>query len=168
MTIEQLLCPAVINWEKNFRKKLNENHINMSNEQIIEEFDKWLIENEDVINKSVEDNIEHINETIQRNMKKHNKLNEGIVDDDAFDDDEDGNGEIDVDFTNVKNYTGHTALKSPVLPLFNTTFTAIDEDGMGYTGIFYVDGRVDIAIRSYIPESKKQILRFSCIAFASI
>ena len=71
MTIEQLLCPAVINWEKNFRKKLNENHIDMSNEQIIEEFDKWLIENEDVINKSVEDNIEHINETIQRNMKKH-------------------------------------------------------------------------------------------------
>ena len=78
------------------------------------------------------------------------------------------NGEIDVDFTNVKNYTGYTALKSPVLPLFNTTFTAIDEDGMGYTGVFYADGRVDIAIRSYIPESKKQILRFSCIAFASI
>ena len=88
MTIEQLLCPAVINWEKNFRKQLNESHIDMSNEQIIEEFDKWLIENEDVINKSVEDNIEHINETIQRNMKKHKKLNEGIFDDDAFDDDE--------------------------------------------------------------------------------
>ena len=67
-----------------------------------------------------------------------------------------------------KNYTGYTALKSAVLPLFNTTFTAIDEDGMGYTGVFYVDGRVDIVIRSYIPESKKQILRFSCIAFASI
>ena len=97
MTIEQLLCPAVINWEKNFRKQLNESHIDMSNEQIIEEFDKWLIENEDVINKSVEDNIEHINETIQRNMKKHKKLNEGIFDDDAFDDDENGNDEIDVD-----------------------------------------------------------------------
>lgn len=78
------------------------------------------------------------------------------------------NGEIDVDFTNAKNYAGYTALKSTVLPLFNATFTAIDEDGMGYTGIFYTDGRVDIAIRSYIPESKKQILRFSCIAFASI
>ena len=78
------------------------------------------------------------------------------------------NGEIDVDFTNVKNYTARTALKSPVLPLFNVNFTAIDEDGMCYTGIFNMDGRVDIAIRSYIPESKKQILRFSCIAFASI
>ena len=77
-------------------------------------------------------------------------------------------GEIDADFTNVKNYTTYTALKSPVLPLFNTNFIAIDEDGMGYTGVFYADGRVGIAIRSYIPESKKQILRFSCIAFASI
>ena len=73
-----------------------------------------------------------------------------------------------VDFTNVKNYTAYTALKSPVLPLFNTTLTAIDEDGMGYTGIFNEDGRIAIAVRSYIPESKKQILRFSCIAFASI
>ena len=78
------------------------------------------------------------------------------------------NGEIDVDFTNVKIYTAYTALKSPVLPSFNASFTAIDEDGMGYTGIFYTDGRIDIAIRSYIPESKKQILRFSCIVFASI
>ena len=78
------------------------------------------------------------------------------------------NGEIDVDFTNAKNYAGYTALKSPVLPLFKTALTAIDEYGMGYTGIFYADGRVEIAIRSYIPESQKQILRFSCIAFASI
>ena len=65
------------------------------------------------------------------------------------------NGEIDADFTNVKIYTAYTALKSPVLPLSNTNFTAIDEDGMGYTGIFYADGRIDITVRSYIPESKK-------------
>ena len=76
--------------------------------------------------------------------------------------------EIDVDFTNANNYASYTALKSPVLPLLNTAFTAIDEDGMGHTGIFYADGRIDIAIRSYIPESQKQILRFSCIALASI
>ena len=77
-------------------------------------------------------------------------------------------GEIDADFTNVKNYTAYTALKSPVVPFSNTVFTAVDEDSMCYTGIFYADGRIDIIIRSYIPESKKQILRFSCIAFASI
>lgn len=46
--------------------------------------------------------------------------------------------------------------------------TAIDEDGMSYTGVFYMDGRINILIRSHIPESKKQILRFSGIAFASI
>ena len=72
------------------------------------------------------------------------------------------------DFTNAKNYSNNIVLRSPVLPLFNTYFTAIDEDGMGYTGVFHADGRIVIAIRSYIPESKKQILRFSCIAFASI
>ena len=77
-------------------------------------------------------------------------------------------GEIDADFTNVKNYTSYTALKSPVVPFFSTAFTAVDEDAMCYTGVFYEDGRIDILVRSYIPESKKQILRFSCIAFASI
>ena len=77
-------------------------------------------------------------------------------------------GEIDADFTNAKNWTENTIFKSSVLPLFNTYFTAIDEDGMGYTGVFYEDGRINILIRSHIPESKKQILRFSCITFASI
>lgn len=77
-------------------------------------------------------------------------------------------GEIDIDFTNAKNYTDNTILKCSVLPLFNTYFTAIDEDGMSYTGVFYMDGRINILIRSHIPESKKQILRFSGIAFASI
>ena len=77
-------------------------------------------------------------------------------------------GEIDADFTNAKNYSEYIVLKSPVLPEFNTVFTAIDENGIGYTGIFYADGRISIAVRGYIPESKKQILRFSCIAFASI
>ena len=86
MTIEQLLCPEVIMWEHNFRKHLNESHIEMTDDEISEEFDKWLIENEELINKSVEDNIEHINETINRNMKK---VNEGIFDEDAFDDDDD-------------------------------------------------------------------------------
>lgn len=84
MTIEQLLCPAVIRWESEFRKHLNESNIEMSNDEIADEFDKWLSENEDLINKSVEDNIEHINETIERNMKKLNSLNEGLFDDEVF------------------------------------------------------------------------------------
>lgn len=89
MTIEQLLCPAVMMWEYNFRQKLNESHIEMSDDEIADEFDKWLAENEDLINKSVEDNIEHINETIERNQKKVLALNEGLFDDDAFSEDAD-------------------------------------------------------------------------------
>lgn len=77
MTIEQLLCPAVMMWEYNFRQHLNESHIEMSDEEIADEFDKWLLENEDLINKSVEDNIEHINETIKRNQEKILAVNEG-------------------------------------------------------------------------------------------
>ena len=96
MTIEQLLCPAVIRWESEFRKHLNESNIEMSEDEIDAEFDKWLVENEELINKSVEDNIEHINETIERNKQKVlNKLNEGKFDF-GFDDEdfaaEDGGG----------------------------------------------------------------------------
>ena len=59
MTIEQLLCPAVIRWEKEFRQHLNESNIEMSEDEIDAEFDKWLVENEDLINQSVADNIDH-------------------------------------------------------------------------------------------------------------
>ena len=77
-------------------------------------------------------------------------------------------GEIDADFTNTKIYTSYNALRSPVVPFCNTNFIALDEDGIGYIGNFLIDGRIRIEVRSYIPEYKKQILRFSCIAFASI
>ena len=86
MTIEQLLCPAVIRWEAEFRKHLNESNISMSEDEIDAEFDKWLVENEELINQSVKDNIDHINETIERNRQKFSKkLNEKF--DFGFDDD---------------------------------------------------------------------------------
>ena len=86
MTIEQLLCPAVIRWEAEFRKHLNESNISMSEDEIDAEFDKWLVENEELINQSVKDNINHINETIERNRQKFSKkLNEKF--DLGFDDD---------------------------------------------------------------------------------
>lgn len=88
MTIEQLLCPAVIRWEAEFRKKLNESNITMSDDEIADEFDKWLVENEELINKSVEDNIEHINETIERNRLKFSRLNEAFWDEDFLSDDD--------------------------------------------------------------------------------
>ena len=99
MTIEQLLCPAVIRWEAEFRKKLNESNTTMSDDEIADEFDKWLVENEDLINKSVDDNIEHINETIERNRLKVQAINEGFWDADfakeADDEDEPITGEVD-------------------------------------------------------------------------
>ena len=91
MTIEQLLCPAVMTWERDYRKKLNESHITMTDDEIADEFDKWLVENEDLINKSVEDNIEHINEVIKRGMEKSNAIYEKLYNDEDFDD-ESGDG----------------------------------------------------------------------------
>ena len=94
MTIEQLLCPAVIRWEAEFRKKLNESNIEMSADEIDAEFDKWLVENEELINQSVKDNIDHINETIERNRQKFSKkLNEKF--DFGFDDDNFANEDDD-------------------------------------------------------------------------
>lgn len=103
MTIEQLLCPAVIRWEAEFRKHLNESNISMSEDEIDAEFDKWLVENEELINQSVKDNIDHINETIERNRQKFSKkLNEKFdfgFDDDNFanEDDEDDEDEANIE-----------------------------------------------------------------------
>ena len=122
MTIEQLLCPAVIRWEAEFRKHLNESNIEMSDDEIDAEFDKWLVENEELINQSVKDNINHINETIERNRQKFSKkLNEKF--DFGFDDDdfanEDGEDEanieepeekIDPEEPEVRSITGATKL----------------------------------------------------------
>lgn len=122
MTIEQLLCPAVIRWEAEFRKKLNESNIEMSDDEIDAEFDKWLVENEELINQSVKDNINHINETIERNRQKFSKkLNEKFdfgFDDDNFanEDDEDEENieepeeKIDPEEPEVRSITGATKL----------------------------------------------------------
>ena len=122
MTIEQLLCPAVIRWEAEFRKHLNESNISMSEDEIDAEFDKWLVENEELINQSVKDNINHINETIERNRQKFSKkLNEKFdfgFDDDNFaneDDEEEPDieepeEEFDPEEPEVRSITGATKL----------------------------------------------------------
>ena len=91
-----MLCPAVITWEKKFRERLNESNTVMTDEQIADEFDKWFDENQDVINQSVNENIDYINGLIDSTMKELNPLNEDEesmfnFDDDefAFDDEED-------------------------------------------------------------------------------
>ena len=92
MTIEQLLCPAVITWERDYKKQLEENHITMTEDEIVEAFDKWLIENEALINKSVEDNREHINEVIKQGMDYADSLNEKLYND-SWEDDDEGDGD---------------------------------------------------------------------------
>ena len=98
MTIEQLLCPAVVTWERDFRKKLEESHITMTDDEIADEFDKWLAESEDIVNKSVSDNIEHINEVIKIGTEKAQAIMEKLYGDEDFDGDggdDDGNNNDD-------------------------------------------------------------------------
>ena len=66
MTIEQLLSPAVMEWSKANR--------HLSKEQSLKEFDKWFAENEDLINESVKNNIDEINEYIERGKSKLSNL----------------------------------------------------------------------------------------------
>jgi hypothetical protein len=62
MTLEQLLSPAVWEWTKN--------HEHLPDDQLLKEFDKWIVENEDLINESVKNNIDKINEYIERGKSK--------------------------------------------------------------------------------------------------
>ena len=88
MILEQLLSPAVFEWYDEFQRKMNESNTDITPEQVEKEFDNWLIENEELVNKSVEDNSKEINESIDTAINLF-KLNEGIFDDDAFTDEDD-------------------------------------------------------------------------------
>lgn len=69
MTLEQLLSPVVMDWI--------ENNDHLSDEQ----FEKWLVENEDIINESVKTNIDEINECIQKGYENSKLLLENVDDD---------------------------------------------------------------------------------------
>lgn len=70
MTLEQLLSPAVFEWT-------NE-HKHLPDDQLLKEFDKWIVENEDLINESVKNNIDEINEYIERGKSKE-KLSKLLI-----------------------------------------------------------------------------------------
>lgn len=42
----------------------------LPDDQLLKEFDKWIVENEDLINESVKNNIDKINEYIERGKSK--------------------------------------------------------------------------------------------------
>ena len=62
MTLEQLLSPAVFEWTTE--------HEHLPDDQLLKEFDKLIVENEDLINESVKNNIDKINEYIERGKSK--------------------------------------------------------------------------------------------------
>jgi hypothetical protein len=60
MTLEQLLSPAVLEW--------NMKHDHLPDDVLIKEFNKWVAENEELINESVKNN----KDKFERNFKKAN------------------------------------------------------------------------------------------------
>jgi surface protein len=58
----------------------------MTDDQICEEFDKWLVKNEDMINKYVTDHKEEIDQMIEEGRKR--AVNEGVFD--TWEDDDEG------------------------------------------------------------------------------
>ena len=114
MTLEQILSPAVMDW-------FQENG-NLPKEQMIKEFDNWLVNNEEKINESVRNNIEEINECINMGCERSRLLLETSVyatDDDEEDEDDDnflkgitfndGDGDADdVDDTEDEPISGKT------------------------------------------------------------
>lgn len=86
MTLEQLLSPAVWEW--------NQANKHLPEEQMLEEFNKWVVDNENQINESVQNNLDEINEYIERGIANTRLLMESADDIDwNFDDIEETEGE---------------------------------------------------------------------------
>ena len=66
MKLKQLLSPAVLEW--------NLAHEHLPDEQLIKEFKKWSVDNENMINESVERNLDKINECIERGKHRSRLL----------------------------------------------------------------------------------------------
>ena len=90
MKLKQLLSPAVLEWN------LKNEHL--PDEQLLTEFNKWAIDNKDMINESVEKNLDKINECIERGKMRaklilENDEGKKKIDWSSYDWDEDEEGE---------------------------------------------------------------------------
>ena len=161
MTIEQLLCPAVRRWESEFRKHLNESNISMSDEEMDAAFDKWLVENEELINQSVKDNIDHINETIERNMQEFSKLDEKF----EFDFDEDFIGDDNTTTTETKpeETESSSEVKEPEDPepiSITGTMKLVDKKDSKYNIFGFINDFYDMVEEEHTNEmTHRQIFR---------
>ena len=73
-------------------------------------------------------------------------------------------GEVDIDFTNLKNWNVYNILQCSSGSKYTINFIATDENGGSYHMRIETNGITKLSIRGYIPENKSQILRFFCIA----
>jgi hypothetical protein len=87
MTLEQLLSPAMLEW--------SEANKHLPEDQLLQEFDKWFVENQTQINESVKNNFTEINECIERGKEDARLLIESIdeIDWDNYDDTDGGSKE---------------------------------------------------------------------------
>lgn len=88
MTIQQLLCPAVLEWT------LANKHL--PEEEVFEKFNEWFVNNQTLINESVESNLDKINEYLEKGKLRAGLLLEGEINVDDIDwDDIPSDGEDD-------------------------------------------------------------------------
>ena len=73
-------------------------------------------------------------------------------------------GEVSIDFTNLKNWTGYNILQCSSGSKYTINSIATDENGGSYHMQIETNGIIKLSIRGYLPENKSQILRFFCIA----
>lgn len=73
-------------------------------------------------------------------------------------------GEVSIDFTNLKNWTGYNILQCSSGSKYTINYIATDENGGSYHMQIETNGIIKLSIRGYLPENKSQILRFFCIA----
>lgn len=73
-------------------------------------------------------------------------------------------GEVGINFTNLKNWTGYNILQCANGSKYTINFIATDENGGSFHMQIDTNGIIKLSIRGYMPENKSQILRFFCIA----
>ena len=78
MTLEQLLSPAMLEW--------SEANKHLPEDQLLQEFDKWFVENQTQINESVKNNLDEINEYIERGKENARLLMESTANEINWDD----------------------------------------------------------------------------------
>lgn len=73
-------------------------------------------------------------------------------------------GEVGINFTNLKNWTGYNILQCANGSKYTINFICTDENGGSFHMQIDTNGIIKLSIRGYLPENKSQILRFFCIA----